>query len=668
IANMAADCVNLVAHSDNKPIKIVEWKVTPGSHVSTGLLLFLYEDIVDDCNDKITKKYKARNVGTLHKICAEPGSVVNNTRDILFEMTACTHPTVMRDLCAECGADLRHEMPHDTSEMASVSMIHSIPELKVSHEQAIQLGRADQRRLINSKKLVLLVDLDQTLVHTTNDNIPANIKDVYHFQLYGQASPWYHTRLRPGTRQFLRNVSELYELHICTFGARTYAHMIASILDSDGKYFANRILSRDECFNPVSKTGNLKALFPCGDSMVCIIDDREDVWNFTPNLVHVKPYHFFQHTGDINAPPGLDKTDYDSDEEEDNLLSRVIKTALNRKINDDKVPKKLLKKADVVAAAVDKVDGRTVETKENGFASSKKEEVEKSKEDRVSEQSESNEVSEGSPNSESVEKSPQVKESEKDSVTAPSIANSSEGTESPKVEESEKDSVTAPSIANSSEGTKSENGLKNEKRTNGKSAGDEARTKENVSECDGFIEIEDNDDYLLYLEEILTHVHKAYFKMYEQLNKANKPDLRSVVPYVRMKVLRGTNIVFSGVIPTNLPMEKNRAYTVAKSLGASVQKNLVTPDSASDPSEVTTHLIAARSGTAKVNEAKRIKGMNIVCVDWLWSCSERWEHVEERLFPLKKTSSNRNSPVCRKSPFPADPIVQRNAAGNMAPG
>ena len=36
--------------------------------------------------------------------------------------------------------------------------------------------------------------------------------------------------------------------------------------------------------------------------MVCIIDDREDVWNFAPNLVHVKPYIFFKNVGDINAP------------------------------------------------------------------------------------------------------------------------------------------------------------------------------------------------------------------------------------------------------------------------------------------------------------------------------------------------------------------------------
>lgn len=38
--------------------------------------------------------------------------------------------------------------------------------------------------------------------------------------------------------------------------------------------------------------------------MVCIIDDREDVWNSARNLIHVKPYQYFKGVGDINAPPG----------------------------------------------------------------------------------------------------------------------------------------------------------------------------------------------------------------------------------------------------------------------------------------------------------------------------------------------------------------------------
>lgn len=102
------------------------------------------------------------------------------------------------------------------------------------------------------------MDLDQTLIHTTNDHIQPNIKDIYRFQLYGPNSPWYFTRLRPGTHEFLNNIYPYYELHICTFGARNYAHMIAAFLDRDQKFFSNRILSRDECFDPTSKKANLK--------------------------------------------------------------------------------------------------------------------------------------------------------------------------------------------------------------------------------------------------------------------------------------------------------------------------------------------------------------------------------------------------------------------------
>lgn len=137
-------------------------------------------------------------------------------------------------------------------------MVHAVPDLKVSQTLAEEIGKADTARLLQDKKLVLLVDLDQTLIHTTNDNVPDNLRAVYHFQLYGPNSPWYHTRLRPGTSQFLTNIAPFFELHICTFGARNYAHTIAQFLDEDGKFFSHRILSRDECFSANSKQDNLK--------------------------------------------------------------------------------------------------------------------------------------------------------------------------------------------------------------------------------------------------------------------------------------------------------------------------------------------------------------------------------------------------------------------------
>lgn len=161
-------------------------------------------------------------------------------------------------MCADCGADLRQDESTTQSE-ASIPMVHSEPELKVSHEQALKLGKEDTKRLLKDRKLVLLVDLDQTIIHTTNDMVPTNIKDVYHYQLTKDPrAPFYHTRLRPGTSQFIEKVAAYYELHICTFGARKYAHEIAKILDRDAKYFGKRILSRDECFSPTYKTDNLR--------------------------------------------------------------------------------------------------------------------------------------------------------------------------------------------------------------------------------------------------------------------------------------------------------------------------------------------------------------------------------------------------------------------------
>ena len=97
----------------------------------------------------------------------------------MFTLEGCQHPTVMKDLCAECGIDLREERSKNENNLpirASVPMVHSIPELKVTPELAEKIGKEDVERLLRDKKLALLVDLDQTIVHTTNDNVPPNMK------------------------------------------------------------------------------------------------------------------------------------------------------------------------------------------------------------------------------------------------------------------------------------------------------------------------------------------------------------------------------------------------------------------------------------------------------------------------------------------------------------
>ncbi|OBS78112.1 hypothetical protein A6R68_19499, partial [Neotoma lepida] len=151
---------------------------------------------------------------------------------LLVRLEGCSHPVVMKGLCAECGQDLtqlqnkngKQQVPLST---ATVSMVHSVPELMVSSEQAEKLGREDQQRLHRNRKLVLMVDLDQTLIHTTEQHCPQmSNKGIFHFQL-GRGEPMLHTRLRPHCRDFLEKIAKLYELHVFTFGSRLYAHTIA---------------------------------------------------------------------------------------------------------------------------------------------------------------------------------------------------------------------------------------------------------------------------------------------------------------------------------------------------------------------------------------------------------------------------------------------------------
>lgn len=359
---------------------------------------------------------------------------------------------------------------------------------------------------------------------------------MYHFQLYGPNSAWYHTRLRPGTLAFLKSIEKHFELHICTFGARNYAHMICAFLDENGRLFSHRILSRDECLNAMSKKDNLKALFPddCGDSMVCIIDDREDVWNHATNLIQVKPYHFFQHTGDINAPPNMAKRELDGEGVD---FNKVVKLHKVIKIREKST------------------------TNENNSGDLSKEE-------------------------------------------------SSSGTDELEKAEAPKDKTEEKM-----EQDKSNNINEDENST----AGD-----------DNLVEIQDPDDYLLYLEPILMRIHERFYKQYEETKEI--PDLKDLIPKLKSEVLVGISITFSGLVPNNVKIEYSRPYLIATNLGAKVSNEIT---------EETTHLVAASMGTQKVYQAQKIKKIQIVTPAWLWTCAERWERVEEKLFPVTSNRSHK---------------------------
>lgn len=107
----------------------------------------------------------------------------------------------------------------------------------------------------------------------------------------------------------------------------------------------------------------------------------------------------------------------------------------------------------------------------------------------------------------------------------------------------------------------------------------------------------DADDHLVHLEEILARVHAAYYAQYDHFLQGDlpeAPDIRKIVPELKSKVLADVTILFSGLHPTNFPVEKTREHYHASALGARILTQLVLDPN--DPDRPT-HLVAARAGT-----------------------------------------------------------------------
>ena len=388
--------------------------------------------------------------------------------------------------------------------------------------------------------------------------------------------------------------------------------------------------------------------------MVVIIDDREDVWNYAPNLIHVRPYHFFQHTGDINAPLGLSKVEKDDKEGFD---FSSLRTDSEGNLKED------------------------TSSSEETLSASKNPQLE---DETITEEADKEIKSE--------DKVKDMKSSEKDSD----------------LRKDDRECVE-PTVVGDQDKKKNQISHEVPEKTVLKK---EIPAKTDLSLK---VHINDTDDYLLHLQDILRTIHHAYFVMYDDNIKKNEsklpvPDMKCVLPYVRRKVLEKMHIVFSGVVPTNVPLDKSKPYLVAKSLGATVS-NKVT--------EKTTHLIAARLGTTKVLsnilhllvlvlprlsylsskyllcrrsntgsqrsnpsirnvtlcfiltfhsfqifEARKYKHIRMVTPDWLWSCAERWEHVEELLYPLnaEMTVVHRKPPAHCTSPDVALQLVMASSS------
>lgn len=482
---------------------------------------------------------------------------------------------------------------------APISMAHDNTTLTVSAREANRVEEDAKRRLLSSRRLTLVVDLDQTIIHATvdptvgewredkdNPNHEA-VREVRQFQLIddgpGMRGCWYYIKLRPGLEEFLKNVAEIYELHIYTMGTRAYAQHIVDIIDPTRTLFGDRILSRDESGSLTVK--DLQRLFPVDTKMVVIIDDRGDIWRWSPNLIKVSPYDFFVGIGDINS----------------SFLPKKQDIGANKPLTEPKAPE---------------------QTKEHHVNDQTQQGTEVSALEQL--------VTMGGGDS------PRLLQEQTDAQ-----------------EETILHQVEDRPLLQKQKELDAEDNIENHEPSGVEEPQDSAKPRHHL--------LEDHDQELYQLQNRLEQVHLRFYEEYDKRRRAhpvgdrvavlrgekvhskNKdvdlryvPDVKDIMPQIKARILGGVVLVFSGVLPLGIDFQNADISLWAKSFGVVISSRI---------NARTTHLVAGRNRTAKVREATRYPDIKIVTTQWLVDSLVQWRQVDEEPYLLPVHPDDRGEPL-----------------------
>ncbi|GAA6009999.1 hypothetical protein JCM11491_005822 [Sporobolomyces phaffii] len=159
------------------PITVHRVHAPPGADVQKTQSLLTYSYLAprpdpDGTRDRVVETWDSPVHGTVVEWDVTEGQVVHDaTKPIVHIREPCTHDVQWDGMCAVCGKDLTavdYTGFSDTAR-ATISMVHDVGGLTVSLSEAHRLESATTQRLLKDRKLSLIVDLDQTIVHATVD-------------------------------------------------------------------------------------------------------------------------------------------------------------------------------------------------------------------------------------------------------------------------------------------------------------------------------------------------------------------------------------------------------------------------------------------------------------------------------------------------------------------
>jgi len=128
---------------------------------------------------------------------------------------------------------------------------------------------------VRTKHVTLVLDLDETLVHSTLDH--CDNADFTLEVFFNMKNHTVYVRKRPYLKMFLEKVAQMFEVVIFTASQRIYAEQLIDKLDPDGKYISRRIYRESCIFSDGCYTKDLTIL-GIDLAKVAIVDNTPQVF------------------------------------------------------------------------------------------------------------------------------------------------------------------------------------------------------------------------------------------------------------------------------------------------------------------------------------------------------------------------------------------------------
>lgn len=249
------------------------WKVAPNTFVHTNMLLGSFQT----------------SQGTFNIVSHLAGTVKSLPKDSLdpspAEVAECDHDVSYGDICLYCG-----EVPRN---VVHKSYCGFGSKASFSLGRALEEEKKYMKKLFEERKLILVLDIDHTLVHTCSGSlINPDAIDEYK-KLADESGSSYLIKFRPFLQTFLKDINPLFDTYIYSHGSQKYANQVAKLIDpEEATIKKERVLGREEKELDL-KQKNLENLLPADQSASIIIDDRNDVWANKKNLIMIFPFVYF---------------------------------------------------------------------------------------------------------------------------------------------------------------------------------------------------------------------------------------------------------------------------------------------------------------------------------------------------------------------------------------